>query len=80
MLNKYPKHQAIADYEAERECRAKEAQDYYNALGSYFHWKIDAVYEDKIIDLIGERGLSLIREFHLMEPCAVVCGRKLYAL
>jgi hypothetical protein len=80
MLNKYPEHQAYLDYEAEKECRLREAQMCYSAIGSYFHWKVDAIYEDKIIDLVGERGLALIREFRLMEPCAVNYGRKLYAL
>ena len=80
MLNNYTINQALIDYEVERECRRREAQDYYCALGSYFHWKVDAIYEDKIIAIIGEHGFALIREFKLMEPCAIICGRKLYAL
>ena len=80
MYEKCTMKQSIMDYEMEREARLKEAQDYYCALGCYFHWKVDAVYEDKIVDLIGSHGLSLIREFHLMEPCGSINGRKLYAL
>lgn len=72
--------QSYEDYELERECRAKEAQSYYSALGCYFHWKVDAIYEDKILDIIGQHGLDLIREFRLMEPCGIINGRKLYAL
>lgn len=80
MRDKYPINQAYVDYEVEREARAKEAQSYYSALGCYFHWKVDAVYEDKILDIIGRHGLDLIREFRLMEPCGIINGRKLYAL
>ena len=80
MLNKYPEHQAYLDYEAERECRAKEAQMCYSAIGCYFHWKADAIYEDKIIELVGEHGLALLREFKLIECCAVINYRRLYAL
>lgn len=80
MRDKYPINQAYVDYEVEREARAKEAQSYYSALGCYFHWKVDAIYEDKILDIIGRRGLDLIREFHLMESCGIINGRRLYAL
>lgn len=80
MLNKYPINQALADYEAEQEARKLEAQHYHSFLGSIFHWKVDAIYEDVIIREIGQRGFELIREFRLMEPCGVINGRKLYAL
>ena len=80
MLNKYPTNQAYADYLAERESLKREAQDYHSFLGSIFHWKVDAIYEDIIIESIGKRGFDLIREFRLMEPCGVINGRKLYAL
>lgn len=73
-------HQSYEDYKHELESLEREAQDYYCALGCYFHWKVDAVYEDAIIDIIGQHGLDLIREFRLMEPCGVINGRKLYAL
>ena len=80
MMNKYPVNQALLDYEAEREYRMREAQMCYSAIGCYFHWKVDAIYEDKIIDLIGERGLALLREFRLIECCAIINYRRLYAL
>lgn len=80
MREKVSIRQSYTDYEAEHEARAREAQDYYCALGCYFHWKVDAIYEDKILGLIGEHGLNLIREFHLMEPCGSINGRRLYAL
>lgn len=80
MLEKYPESQAYLDYQAEQECKLREAQDCYNLIGNHFHWRIDAVYEDKIIDLVGERGLKLIREFHLVETCGIINNRKLYTL
>jgi hypothetical protein len=42
--------------------------------------KADAVYEDAIIALVGYKGLLVLREMHLIETCAVLEGRKLYAL
>ena len=80
MHDKYPIKQAYADYLAERESRHKEAQNYHCFLGSIFHWKVDAIYEDIIVREIGQHGFDLIREFKLMEPCGVINGRKLYAL
>lgn len=72
--------QSYEDYKLEQEARLKEAQSCYSAIGSYFHWKVDAVYEDKIIDLVGRHGLDLIREFRLMQSCGIINGRRLYAL
>lgn len=57
-----------------------EAYKYYRIIGDYFNWKVDAVYEDTIIELIGSYGLALMRKFRLMEPCGSINGRKLYAL
>lgn len=69
----YPTKQAIRH---EREYFLREAHNYYCALGNYFNWQVDTVYENTIIDLIGSRGFDLIRKFNLIEPC----GHKLYAL
>ena len=80
MREKCTLKQSYEDYEMEREARCHEAQGYYSVLGCYFHWKVDAINEDKILDIIGQHGLDLIREFHLMEPCGIINGRKLYAL
>lgn len=79
MRYKMPR-QTYEDYEAERRCAEREAQDMYCAIQAYYHHKADAVYEDAIIALVGERGLRLLREFHLIETCAVFGERKLYAL
>lgn len=72
--------QIIKDYEAERKANEREAQDIYCAIQSYFHHNAETVYEDIIIELVGNRGLNLLREFRLIETCAVIHGRKLYAL
>ena len=61
-------------------CTEADAQNAYTHIESHFGGKVDAVYEDAIIDLIGEKGLTLLREYHLIETCAVFNGRKLYAL
>lgn len=80
MLEKVPIKQAYADYELEQQFRQLEAQNYYMLVVDHFNHKIDAVYEDTIIDIIGKRGLALIREFHLMESCGSINGRKLYTI
>lgn len=80
MYDKITLAQSMKDYAKERAEREREAQDYYCALGAYFHWKVDAIYEDKIIELIGERGLALLREFRLIEFCGAPYNRRLYAL
>lgn len=80
MREKYPIQQAYADYATEIKFKANEAQDYYNSLCNYFKGKANAIYEDAIIAIIGKRGLSLLREFNLIETCGIIDGRKLYAI
>lgn len=80
MRDNYPINQAYIDYESERKCREREAYEILSAVSSYFHHKAETVYEDVIINLVGNRGLALLREFKLIETCAVLEGRKLYAL
>ena len=79
MREKYPIQQAYADYATEIKFKANEALDYYNALCNHFKGKLDAAYEDTIITIIGKRGLSLLREFNLIESCGFINGRRLYA-
>ena len=79
MYEKTTLAQSFKDYESEQSAREFEAQNIYSAIGAYFHWKVDAVYEDVIVNLVGKQGLDLVREFHLMEPCGIIEGRKLYA-
>lgn len=40
----------------------------------------DAIYEDAIIDLVGEAGLMALREMRMVESCGSIFGRRLYAL
>ena len=80
MYDKITLAQSFKDYESEHSARRFEAESIYSAISCYFHHKAEAVYEDAIIDLVGVHGLDLLREFHLIEGCGVIEGRKLYAL
>lgn len=40
----------------------------------------ETVYEDRIIDIVGEEGLEILRQSKFIETCGVIDGRKLYAL
>ena len=40
----------------------------------------DAVYEDYIIQLIGEEWFRILKEEKLIETCGVINGRQLYVL
>lgn len=55
------------------------AEDLYKKLILAFP-KADAIYEDSIVDIVGYDGLMLLRKMHMIETCAVLEGRKLYAL
>lgn len=41
---------------------------------------LDAIYEDYIVKLVGESGLTELRSNKLIESCGVVNGRQLYVL
>ena len=41
---------------------------------------MDAIYEDYILELVGEVGLRTLLEHRLLETCGVINGRQLYAL
>ena len=56
-----------------------KAKEIYGGLRDEYE-KADALYEDTIIDYCGQEGLQLLREYHFIETCAVLEGRKLYAL
>lgn len=56
-----------------------KAKEIYSVLREEFE-KADALYEDTIIAHCGQEGLGLLREYHFIETCAVLEGRKLYAL
>ena len=44
------------------------------------HPHMETLYEDTIISSVGEEGLYNLRKHHLVETCAVLNGRKLYAI
>lgn len=79
MRYRMPK-QTLDEYLAEQRERETEAQHIYSAVQAFYHHKADAVYEDAIVNLVGKRGLQLLREFHLIEACGIINGNKLYAL
>ena len=56
-----------------------KAKEIYGELREEFE-KADALYEDTIITHCGQEGLELLREYNFIETCAVLEGRKLYAL
>lgn len=41
---------------------------------------LDSVYEDYIVQLVGEYGLNILKEKNLIETCGVVYGRQLYVI
>lgn len=41
---------------------------------------LDSIYEDYIIQLVGESGLNILKTFDLLETCGVINGRQLYVL
>lgn len=41
---------------------------------------LDSVYEDYIIQVIGEYGLFILKKHRLLETCGVINGRQLYVL
>ena len=55
------------------------AEQYYNLLKSYYP-QADALYEDNIIDIIGKKGLHILKEAKLIEECATFTGNTLYVL
>lgn len=79
MRYRMPK-QTLNEYLAEQREKEREAQDIYCAIQSFYHHKVDAVYEDAIVNLVGKRGLQLLREFKLIESCGIINGNKLYVL
>ena len=80
MLERISAKQAYLDYQSEMTYEILEAQNYYMLLANHFHCTDCAVYEDTIIDIIGKRGLTLLRKHKLIESCGVINKRKLYAL
>lgn len=42
--------------------------------------ELDAVYEDYILQLVGEEGFKTLLQNNLLEACGVVSGRQLWAI
>ena len=76
---KVTKRQSFLDFYAEQEAKKSEAMEIYNFVCSQYR-NAEAIYEDTIVNLVGEHGLCLLREFHLIETCAIFKGRKLCAI
>lgn len=56
-----------------------QTKEVYRDLKGMFP-KADAIYEDKIIETVGEEALYNLRKYHLIETCANFNNRKLYAI
>lgn len=80
MRKAIPMRQIALDFESEMAATEAEAVFIYSAIVTHFHGKTETVYEDTIISLVGTHGLELLREFRLIESCAILEGRRLYAL
>lgn len=80
MLEKVSIQQSLIDYEVEQKLEELEAKNYYMLLVNRFGTKNCAIYEDAVIETVGEHGLTLLRKYKLIESCAVIKYRKLYAL
>lgn len=53
---------------------------YVYAIVSYECAKLDSIYEDYIVKLVGESGLGALLKHNLVEGCGILNGRKLYVL
>ena len=42
--------------------------------------RLDAIYEDYIISLVGSDGFDILRENNMIESCESINGRSLYTL
>lgn len=51
----------------------------YGALKDEFG-RLDSIYEDAIIHLVGVLGLQILKENNLIETCGVINGRQLYVI
>ena len=55
------------DYEEERRDAEREAQHIYCAIQSFYHHKANQLHEKEILNLVGKRGLEMLRQFHLIK-------------
>ena len=57
-----------------------ELAEYYHRIIKRNYPRVETLYEDVIINLVGINGLNALRNAHLIETCAMFNGRKLYAI
>lgn len=69
----------LNDFRKEKEMNFNKAKEALNRIMEVYP-TAEAVYEDAIIAIVGTEGLQLLRENRLIESCAVLYGRKLYAV
>ena len=59
--------QNLKDYEDERRDNETEAQHIYCAIQACYHHKANLLHEMEIVNLVGKRGLEMLRQFHLIK-------------
>lgn len=57
----------------------KDAKYYYKLLCKHYA-HADAVYEDVIIEVCGEKGFEKLKRSNYIEYCGYLYGRRLYAI
>ena len=62
-----------------KELESYKAKLYYEKLLFAFP-ETETLYEDTIMYICGIDGLETLRNYHLIESCALIDGRKLYAI
>lgn len=69
-------YQEFLEYKDQQKRQAAEAMR--DLKGMYKN--ADALYEDTIKNAVGEKFLTLFKKLEMIESCAVIGGRKLYAI
>ena len=59
---------------------SKASPEFYLAFVKAKYPNAETIYEDVLVTLIGKKGLTVLRQNNYIEPCAMLNGRKLYAL
>lgn len=67
------------EYKAYKNQQKKQAAEAMRDLKGMYD-KADALYEDTIKNAVGEKFLTLFKKFRMIESCAIIGGRKLYAI
>lgn len=67
------------EYKEYKDQQSKQAHEAMRDLKGMYP-KIEALYEDTIREVVGEKFLVLFRKLNMIESCGVIEGRKLYAI